>query len=242
MKIIYTLTLILLSTQLQAQKCNNLKQSIDAHGNFNIFLEDKPFDKHFENIAEIIEPEEKENGYLKEFQEKFPEIYDGKCLKIKFKNSADSVFLFCDKKQKEQISPEESATFGTFQLTSIVDDYYFIKYSGFEIWGYFMYNAKDHLFYNFIGKPIVSKNKDLIYSYTNHPYLGFMLNILVLDYYRELNYSLNGKFDVKDLVLVQYKNTERYSVIINLQENIPIIDENYKILSNNYCNWKIRIN
>jgi hypothetical protein len=205
-------------------------------------MEDKLFDSQFETISETINPEETGNDYITEFQAKFPEVYDGKCLKITSKNFSDSIFLFCDKKKKDQVFQDASVTFGTFQLTSILDDYYFFKYSGFEVQGYFMYNAKDNLFYSFSAKPMVSKDRNFIYSYMNHPIYGFILNILVMDYYRELSYGLQGKFDVTELTLTQYKNTNNYSIIMDLQESLLILDDNNNITGNNKCNRKIRIN
>gem|GEM_PF-6813398 len=150
-------------------------------------------------------------------------------------------FFFCDKDQRDQIPKDRHSTLGKFKLVSIIDDFYFFKYSGFEISGYLMYNAKDHLFYTFVSKPIISQDKKILYSYNNDHY-GFELNILTLDNYNELTYHLNGDFDIKDLKLTQLKNTDRYSIIMNLIQKFITRDQDNNITETQYCDRKIKIN
>ncbi|PWN61217.1 hypothetical protein [Chryseobacterium viscerum] len=229
----------LLSTAFYTQKCNDVHQSIDAYGQFNISFTEKLFDSFSETITEIINIEDNNQDNLKLFQNKFPEIYDGKCLKITTKKYTE--YFFCDEDQRDQIPEDRYTTLGKFKLISIIDDFYFFKYSGFEISGYLMYNAKDSLFYSFVSKPIISQDKKFLYSYSTDFY-GFNLNILTLDNYSELVYQLRGNFDIKDLKLTQFKNTDRYSIIINLIQKFITRDQDYNIIGTEYCDRKIRIN
>lgn len=91
MKKIFISILILLSAMLYTQKCNDIQQNINAYGSFNISFKEKLFDNFSETVTEVIHIEENNQDYLQLFQNKFPEVYDGKCLKITTKRSlADS--------------------------------------------------------------------------------------------------------------------------------------------------------
>lgn len=240
MKKLFIFISTLLSTVFYTQKCTDLQQSINSNGHFNISFTEKLFDSFSETIPEIINIEETSQDNLKVFQNKFPDIYDGKCLKINIKGESTD-FFFCDKDQRDQIPKDRNNTFGKFKLMSKIDNFYFFKYSGFEIGGYLMYNVKDRLFYFFVSKPIISQDKKIIYSYHNGNYC-FELNILNLDNYNELTYHLNGDFNIKDLKLTQLKNTDRYSVIIDLIQKIIIRDQENNITETQYCDRKIKIN
>lgn len=240
---IYVLISLISFPIFNAQKCDNLTQHIDSRGHFNISLNTNLDNQKFETPVEMIEINDDKNSILLDlFQKKFPEIYDGKCLRINTKDTTINEFFFCDKIQKDNIPEYRFKTLGTFNLVHIFDDYYFFKYSGFEIGGYFMYNARDHFFYSFNGKLVISKDKNIIYSYTSSPYFGFSLNILQLDYYRELNYGLRGNFDVIELKLTKYNGSEKYSFSIDLNEKREVRNENYEIVKSELCNRKISIN
>ncbi|MDR3022770.1 hypothetical protein [Chryseobacterium sp.] len=239
MKKIFIFISVLLSTVFYTQKCTDLQQSINSNGHFNISFTEKLFDSFSETIPEVINIEENSQDNLKLFQNEFPEIYDGKCLKIKTKRYTE--YFFCDKDQRDQVPKDRNNTLGKFKLISIIDNFYFFKYSGFEISGYLMYNAKDHSFYSFVSKPIISQDKKILYSY-NNDYYGFELNILTLDNYSELTYHLNGDFDIKDLKLTQLKNTDRYSIIMNLIQKFINRDQDNNITGTQYCDRKIKIN
>ncbi len=240
MKKIFIFISVLLSTVFYTQKCMDLHQSINSNGHFNISFTEKLFDNFSETIPEVINIEENSQDNLKLFQNKFPDIYDGKCLKINIKGESKD-FFFCDKDQRDQIPKDLHSTLGKFKLVSIIDNFYFFKYSGFEISGYQMYNAKDRLFYFFGSKPIISQDKKIIYSY-NNDYYAFELNILNLDNYNELTYRLIGDFDIKDLKLTQLKNTDRYSIIMSLIQKFISRDQENNITGTQYCDRKIKIN
>lgn len=236
----YLLISFLFFINFSAQDFEEFKQSIDAYGHFNISFDKKLFDERFETKVELIEIIEQNNPELLTlFQKKFPQIYDGKCLKINKKNSDD--FFFCDRNKKDEIPEDRFTTLGKFQLVYILDDYYFFKYSGFEISGYLMYHSKDSSFYSFCSKPFVSKDRKYMYAYENSIY-GFTLNILQLDYYKELSYHLNGIFKAINLQLTQYKNTDNYSILLDLKEDRKIRNENYEVIKTEDYNHKIRIN
>lgn len=105
----------------------------------------------------------------------------------------------------------------------------------------YLMNAKENLFYSFTNKPIVSNDKKILYSYTNKPYFGFNLKILELDNYRELGYRLMGNFEVKDVKLLKYKNSDNYSLLLDLKEERKISNEKHKVISSEYCDRKIKI-
>ncbi|NIF05180.1 hypothetical protein F3J23_06960 [Chryseobacterium sp. Tr-659] len=239
MKKIFVFISTLLSTVFYTQKCTDLKQNIDSYGNFNISFTEKLFDNFSEKIAEVINIEESNQDNLKLFQNKFPEVYDGKCLKITTKKYNE--YFFCDENQRDQIPEDRYTTLGKFKLSSVVDNFYFFKYSGFEISGYLMYNEKDSLFYSFESKPIISQDKKFLYSYSTNFY-GFDLNVLTLDHYSKLFYHLQGDFDIKDIRLTQYKDTDHYSIIMDLTQKLITRDQDYKVIGVEYCNRKIKIN
>lgn len=97
------------------------------------------------------------------------------------------------------------------------------------------------VYYTFVSKPVISQDKKIIYSYNNDDYL-FELNILNLDNYNQLTYSLIGDFDIKYIKLTQLKNTDRYSIIINLIQKFINRDQENNITGTQYCDRKIKIN
>lgn len=123
---------ILLSTVFYTQKCTDLQQSINSNGHFNISFTEKLFDSFSETIPEIINIEENSQDNLKLFQNKFPDIFDGKCLKINMKGGSTE-FFFCDKDQRDQIPKDRHSTLGRFKLVSIIDDFYFFVLQNYRL-------------------------------------------------------------------------------------------------------------
>lgn len=241
MKKIVNIILIPFSLILTAQKCGEITQNITAYGHFNFTTTDnnyKYYQKQSIQSLELIETDSENN--LKIFQQKFPDIYDGKCLKIKSKNTSGNEFNFCDKTQKEK-NDLEFTTFGQFKLISIIENLFVFKYSGFEVEGYLIFNSSDNYFYTLNGKPKISPDKKIVYSISDNSYDGLNIHIIQLDYYRELSYKLKGKISINAATLLKYENTNNYGLLVDFNLEIDIRNENYDSIKKEICSTILRI-
>lgn len=236
------LVLIFSSIVLKSQKCNDITQNITANGHFNFTMIDDNSFKYFQKDSiqslKLIETNSETN--LKLFQEKFPDIYDGKCLKIKSKDIAN-VVDFCDEKQKENIDLETPKTFGLFKLISIIDNFFIFKYSGFQLGGYLIFNSSDNFFYFFNKNLQISPDKKIAYSISSNPYDGLTIKFLQFDSYKDLTYKIQGDIDVESINMLKYSNTGNYGLLLKFNRKINLRNENYDIIGKENCITKLRI-
>ncbi|WP_404985126.1 hypothetical protein ACI513_17815 [Chryseobacterium sp. M5] len=241
MKKILNIISILFSLFLTAQKCSDITQNITAYGHFNFTTTNKDYQyykKQSIQSLEIVETNSENN--LKIFQQKFPDVYDGKCLKIKSKNTSDNEFILCDKNQEGNIDLEFK-TLGHFKLISIIENLFVFKYLGFEIEGYLVFNSSDKYFYTLNGKPKISPDKKIIYSVYNNPHDGLNINMIQLNYYRELSYRLQGKININSVALLKYEHTGNYGLLLDLDREIDIRNENHDLIGKENCSTILRI-
>lgn len=234
--------LIFLSIVLKSQKCSDITQNITANGHFNFTMIDDISFKYYQKDSiqslKLIETNSETN--LKLFQKKFPDIYDGKCLKIKSKDIANAVD-FCDEKQKEDIDLERPKKFGRFKLISIIDNFFIFKYSGFQLGGYIIFNSSDSFFYVFNENLQISPDRKIAYSISSNPYYGLTIKFLQFDSYRDLTYTIQGNIDVESINMLKYSNTGNYGLLLKFNRKIDIRNENYDIIGKENCITKLRI-
>lgn len=237
----YLVLSLVLFLKFSGQKCTNFIQNIDAVGQFNIFTVDEhKYLRDIKNSVQILEPKKNNNQIsLSDFQKQFPKIYDGKCIKINDIISAPANHKLCDKNQKKYIN-EENITFGSFSIESYLDEFYIIKFSGFEIGGFLLFNTENKKMYVFDFDPKFSIDKKYIFG-SSQDYQGFSLQVKELANDRSLRYTLNGTYILNNIKLIQYENLH-FQLLIDLNETISIFDSINDVIKKSNCNLKIGIN
>lgn len=225
------------------QKCENLIQNIDANGHFNIFtIEDNKYFRDLNDSITIINPIKNNNQItLSDFQSKFPDIYDGKCLKINDRKVDYNNLKICDEKQKNKIKEKGNITFGSFLIDSKFDEFYILKFSGFEITSYLIIDTKSKKVIAFESEPKFSTDKKFIFGYSND-YNGFVLNVREIGYERSMRYQLHGTYDINEIKLIQFRNTSNFEILLDLKELIKVRNDKYDVIDNKTCNLKLGIN
>ncbi|REC50565.1 hypothetical protein DRF62_19045, partial [Chryseobacterium piscium] len=110
-----------------------------------------------------------------------------------------------------------------------------------EIEGYLVFNSSDKYFYTLNGKPKISPDKKIIYSIYNNAHDRLDINMIQLDYYRELSYRLQGKININSVALLKYEHTGNYGLLLDLDREIDIINENYDLIGKKSCSTILRI-
>lgn len=199
-----------------AQNRKKLIQEIDMNGNFVIsFIDDTYYKKSLkDSVKSIIPFKNDEQIDLKKFQKEFPELYNGKCLKITDPNLLKVNLKICDQSKSKEIDEEGALLFGTFFISSYFDEFNIIKFNGFEASSNYIFNTKTKQMFAFGNEPIFSEDKKFVYGYSQD-YFGFVINILQLDSGKSLRYKLHGKYDIINVKLTQLKSGI-YQVVISL--------------------------
>lgn len=221
-----------------AQNQKRLIQEIDMNGNFIISFVDNTYYKNAlqDSVTSIIPFKNIGKIDLKKIAKEFPELYNGKCLKITDKNFSSVNLKICDQLRSKEIDEEGDLLFGTFFISSYFEEFYIIKFSGFEASSNYIFNTKTKQMFAFGNEPIFSQDKKFVYGYSQD-YFGFVINILQLDSGKSLRYKLHGKYKIIDVKLTKLKSgidqvifnlnqTERWNETTNV---IDKISENLKL-------------
>lgn len=93
-------------------------QNIDMNGHFNISIfNDQSYLKNQKNEVEFIHLNKNSNHTnIIDFQKKFPDIYDGKCLSINDETFGSTNFKLCDKTVIQNQVGNNAILFGTFEI------------------------------------------------------------------------------------------------------------------------------
>lgn len=229
MKKVSLIILIIFSLKLSAQSKNNLIQEISSNGNFVIsVIDDKTYDRYLTDKAKVIVPTEN-NGIktLSEFKNLYPEIYNGKCLKINDKKFQEFDIKICDQLQAKEINEKGALYFGTFPIESFLDEFFIFNFSGWEAQSYYIFDSNKKQMHAFGNKPFFSIDKKVIYGYSEDTF-GIIFNFLQLDSGNSLRYKLHGKYKIKEVNLTQLKSGS-YNLLINCEQL-----EEWNEISNQY--------
>lgn len=243
MKKILIFLLLVIYSIFFSQKCENISQHIDANGHFNIStIDEETYNYQLKDSVQFTTPIRNNNKItLSDFQKKFPKVYDGKCIIINDKNFLPENFKFCNISQRELIGQNENILFGKFVVDSYLDEYYIIKFSGFEIGGYIIFDSiNDKMFY-FDSEPKFSLNKKIMFGYHND-YQGFKLDFRKMDGSRNIKYTIMGTYDINDINLLQFPNTLNFQLLLNLTETIRVRDDDFNFVGIKTCDLKVAIN